>query len=578
LSKHALFAPGLSNAFEMLRVSATIREGEHWRVIHHEPNVGAFEEEHGIVLERVKYNMRSMRQASRTQRPMLGHYAGFLDWFVPIVRAGRLLGILVTGPLMSERPTSASVLARWRKLTGRQGHPADPEFSEYLSVTLSTLVLDRERMNAFEGFLTRFARIVAGEGNAEKLLSEAESLRDKVEEVRFVDRMWDAARTMIDERTSRLWSSPSRVDWLKNMGLSRVPDSALVGLAVSRTGESEPVEERLRRDAFQRACAELAFSAGQVASGRVGDHGVTFLSATTGATHRKEQRLLELGERSAKIASRFGLRLHMGVNADGTRLLSDHYQRALAAAESALSQGVRIRKGPSLAERPHPSLGELRRQLAKLVDEEPTALSARFDRYLEAVAIHCGYQLEPARAHLEAAFERIQESLRDSGAVEERSLVDSYDALERSAREARTVTQLFDAYRRAVADVGESAQRPVAAHRDRSLRRAMTYIHRHYSERLELARVARVAGFAPNYFSVLFKQREGVTFDRFVQRLRVDRAKHLLVSTDMDARRVAQLAGFTSASYFARAFRRAVHMTPTMYRANATNSRSTRRF
>jgi two-component system, response regulator YesN len=71
-----------------------------------------------------------------------------------------------------------------------------------------------------------------------------------------------------------------------------------------------------------------------------------------------------------------------------------------------------------------------------------------------------------------------------------------------------------------------------------------------------------VTGRAPNYFSLLFKQHEHGTFDAFVRRLRIDRAKELLAGTDLCARRVAQLSGFSTANYFGRAFRRAVAMTP----------------
>jgi transcriptional regulator GlxA family with amidase domain len=44
------------------------------------------------------------------------------------------------------------------------------------------------------------------------------------------------------------------------------------------------------------------------------------------------------------------------------------------------------------------------------------------------------------------------------------------------------------------------------------------------AEPLTLARVARVAGFAPDYFSRLFKRDEGMTFTSYVQEARVDRA------------------------------------------------------
>ena len=73
---------------------------------------------------------------------------------------------------------------------------------------------------------------------------------------------------------------------------------------------------------------------------------------------------------------------------------------------------------------------------------------------------------------------------------------------------------------------------------------------------LALGAVSRVAGFAPNYFSALFKQREGMTFERYIRQLRIERAKQLLASTDLDMQRIAQLSGFGTRQYLARMLRR----------------------
>jgi len=111
-------------------------------------------------------------------------------------------------------------------------------------------------------------------------------------------------------------------------------------------------------------------------------------------------------------------------------------------------------------------------------------------------------------------------------------------------------------------------QKPVQARRDRNLRGALDYIHRHYRERLTRERVARVAGFAPSYFSVLFSEREKTTFERYLLRLRIDQAKQLLEDTRLPAARVAELSGFKSAQYFCTVFRRATDMAPIEYRRN----------
>ena len=140
--------------------------------------------------------------------------------------------------------------------------------------------------------------------------------------------------------------------------------------------------------------------------------------------------------------------------------------------------------------------------------------------------------------------------------------------------EARTTSDLFAAYRAAVTDMSEAMERPVPARRDRNLRAALDLIHQHYSEPLRFEQVARVAGFAPNYFSGLFREREGMPFERYVTALRIERAKQLLTSSTLSAARVGELSGFSSPQYFSKVFHRALGMTPLEYRQNPGKHRT----
>jgi AraC-like DNA-binding protein len=321
---------------------------------------------------------------------------------------------------------------------------------------------------------------------------------------------------------------------------------------------------------------ELAAKQVDVIVGRVGDHGVIFLSGRAGSAERKRQKILEIAERASTLArQRFGLSLFMGVSsASESTLLSRCYQIALGAAESALTQGIKLVVAESGGDAPRQeSLRRLRHELGAVVEERPGWLAARFDRYLEAVAVHCGYRVEPARAQLEVGFERVTDALTSTGALDPKSFAALCDSLDRSAKAARTMGELFAAYRSAIADATEAVLRPVAAKHDRSLRGAIDYIRQHYSEKLTLKQVARVAGFYPSYFSELFKKGERVTFEAYVARLRFERAKHLLASTDLDVTRVAELSGYRSLSYFCRVFHRAAGSTPQQFRSRAHRSK-----
>jgi YesN/AraC family two-component response regulator len=119
---------------------------------------------------------------------------------------------------------------------------------------------------------------------------------------------------------------------------------------------------------------------------------------------------------------------------------------------------------------------------------------------------------------------------------------------------------------------------PTEARRDGNLRRSLSYIREHLGEPLRLTDVARVGGFAPAYYSQLFKQRERVPFEKYVERLRVERAKQLLLRTEVSVASVARLCGFASASYFHRVFKRRAGVTPAAYiKKHGSRARSARR-
>ena len=300
------------------------------------------------------------------------------------------------------------------------------------------------------------------------------------------------------------------------------------------------------------------------------------LSAISGGADRKKQRLLELAERVATLGKRrFGLSLHFGSSLASRSLpLSRSYQAALHAAEGALANGAKIMTAEAPTAGPTQSLRKIREELCKAVEESPGSLGARFDRYLETVEAQSGYRFDAVQGHLAAGFELMTGPLVAKGLLDAKSFAALCETLDRVGGEARTTSDLFAAYRAAVTDMSEAMERPVPARRDRNLRAALDFIHQHYSEPLRFEQVARVAGFAPNYFSGLFREREGMPFERYVTALRIERAKQLLTSSTLSAARVGELSGFSSPQYFSKVFHRALGLTPLEYRQNPGKHRT----
>jgi AraC-like DNA-binding protein len=98
--------------------------------------------------------------------------------------------------------------------------------------------------------------------------------------------------------------------------------------------------------------------------------------------------------------------------------------------------------------------------------------------------------------------------------------------------------------------------------------RARTFIDENLAEDITLEQVARAACTSSFYFCKIFKAATGVTFTDYVARLRVERAKRLLTSSQTRISEAAYAAGFQSLSQFNRVFRRVEGQSPTDYRSH----------
>jgi AraC family transcriptional regulator len=98
------------------------------------------------------------------------------------------------------------------------------------------------------------------------------------------------------------------------------------------------------------------------------------------------------------------------------------------------------------------------------------------------------------------------------------------------------------------------------------LKRVMEFVETRLGTNVALADLADVAGGSVFHFSRAFRNTAGDTPYRYVLRRRIERAKHLLVSSDTPIAEVARTCGFSSHANFAKTFSRFVGTTPKRYR------------
>ncbi len=96
--------------------------------------------------------------------------------------------------------------------------------------------------------------------------------------------------------------------------------------------------------------------------------------------------------------------------------------------------------------------------------------------------------------------------------------------------------------------------------------RARKHIHAQLDEAISLPQVARIAGMSESHFCRQFKMATGMTLTEYVNRRRVEQAKHRLLHPDARVTEIAFDIGFQSLSQFNRSFARYVGMSPTQYR------------
>jgi len=96
--------------------------------------------------------------------------------------------------------------------------------------------------------------------------------------------------------------------------------------------------------------------------------------------------------------------------------------------------------------------------------------------------------------------------------------------------------------------------------------RAKDFIDSNQSEDLSLAEVARAVNTSTFYFCKMFKKATGLTFTEYLSRVRVEKAKSLLLNPHTRVSEAAFEVGFQSLSQFNRAFKRIAGVSPTEYR------------
>ena len=98
------------------------------------------------------------------------------------------------------------------------------------------------------------------------------------------------------------------------------------------------------------------------------------------------------------------------------------------------------------------------------------------------------------------------------------------------------------------------------------VRQCTEYISEHSQKKLAIKEIANLANLSPYHFSRAFKQSTGVPPYQYQLKVRSERAKFLLATTDRSVTDIAFEVGYESSQALARLFRREIGINPNAYR------------
>ena len=199
-------------------------------------------------------------------------------------------------------------------------------------------------------------------------------------------------------------------------------------------------------------------------------------------------------------------------------------------------------------------------ELGLLDTAVPVKLGAELVGFLHTGQIFC----EKPTA---AKFARVSRQLAEWGIPVTPDLEEAYFATKvMTPEQYQALTELLTIFAEHLALVAnqvtvqqENAEPPM-------IRRARTFIHQNQAEDLSLGQVARTVNMSTFYFCKMFKKATGLNFTEYLSRVRVEKAKNLLLNPNLRISEIAFEVGFQSLTHFNRVFKEITGQSPSEFR------------
>jgi AraC-like DNA-binding protein len=91
------------------------------------------------------------------------------------------------------------------------------------------------------------------------------------------------------------------------------------------------------------------------------------------------------------------------------------------------------------------------------------------------------------------------------------------------------------------------------------------YIYDQRFSKITHESIAGHAGISPNYLSVIFKKETGVPVNEYIQQIKIEEAKNMILFSNTPLSEIGSLLSFSDQSYFTKVFKKHTGLTPKQY-------------
>jgi YesN/AraC family two-component response regulator len=153
----------------------------------------------------------------------------------------------------------------------------------------------------------------------------------------------------------------------------------------------------------------------------------------------------------------------------------------------------------------------------------------------------------------------------DGGLPEELAFAMS-DSYIRNGEKCTNSQEVHRIYMRSFREFTCAVAEKGSRHHSAKVEAVMHYVHIHLHETVTLEKAAEAAGLSACHLSRVFRQETGMSLVDYVQKERVEAARHMLIYSDFTLAVISEYLNFSTQSYFIKIFKKHTGMTPAQYR------------